>query len=121
MNKSDSAKIQFYRVQMHAWGDCSCNQIIAQLTVDFGSLLPEIEADTILSGYVKAPIDRWILGSRIAWDSRRLWAGVRRSTTTQANQIMREWIVWARAHILGMTGREMLAALEGYKSIEVPR
>jgi hypothetical protein len=46
---------------------------------------------------------------------------VPRATTTKANNIVRGWVAQARAHILAMTGREILAALESGKSIEVPR
>ena len=120
MSKRDSAKLQFYRVPTHHCCDSQCNQIVVQLTVDFGSLFMEIEADDGLRAYTKAPISRWILGHSIKWDARKWWSCVPRATTTKANKIVCGWVARARDRILSMTGREILAALESGKSVEVP-
>ena len=113
MNKPDSAKLQFYRVPAHNCCNGQCNQIDVQLTVDFGSLFPEIEADDGLLGSVKAPLARWIVGDFLRWNSS--------NALTAAGPRMKEWVEAAREKVRGMTGREILDALESYKSIEVPR
>lgn len=113
MNRTDSAKIQFFRVPAHNCCSGQCNQIDVQLTVHFGSLFPEIEADYGLFGSVKAPLARWIVGDHLRWNSS--------NALTAAGPRMKEWIEAARATVRGLTGREILDALESYKSIEVLR
>jgi hypothetical protein len=82
-----------------------------QLTVDFGSLFPEIEADDGLYGHVTAPLSRWIVGDHIRWNSS--------NALTVAGPRMKKWIEAARERIRGMTGRDIMEAIDCCKSIEV--
>lgn len=119
MSTPDSAMIRFFWRKAEFCPCAACARLIVRLDVDFGSLLPEIDAERRLTVRLEAPIGHWILGHSIKWDARKWWSCVPRATTMKANKIVRGWVARARAHILGMTGGEILAAIEGYKSIVV--
>ena len=121
MNKHDSAKIQFYRRRAEYCACVHCARVTVRLDVDFGSLLPEIDAERILTTDLEAPIDHWLFEGMIDWIPRGPWAELRPGLKMAAHSTVHDWIDLARAHILSMTGREILDALECCKSIEVPR
>ncbi len=121
MNKHDSAKIQFYRRRAEYCACVHCARVTVRLDVDFGSLLPEIDAERILTTDLEAPIDHWLFEGMIDWIPRGPWAELRAALKMGARDIVHDWIDLARSHILSMAGREILGALESGKSIEVPR
>jgi hypothetical protein len=92
-----------------------------RIEVDFGSLLPEIEAERALTTDLEAPLEHLFFERAVNWVPHGPWASFGPMQKMQADEIMRSWISLAREHILSMTGREILAALESGKPIEVPR
>lgn len=122
MNKPDSAKIQFYRRKAEYCSCVQCGRLMVQLEIDFGSLLPEIETTQKLTVSICAPLDHWIFAHAIEWwaDKDPCWSMIySRKTVYEAEATVRLWIARARGLILGMTGREILAALESGTSIAV--
>ena len=120
MNKLDSAKLQFYRRQSQHCSCTGCASLIVRLEVDFGSLLPEIDAERALTTSLEVPLEHWFFERAVNWVPRGFWASLLPMPKMEADEIVQRWIARARAHILGMTGREILVALESGKSIEVP-
>ncbi len=121
MNKPDSAKIQFYRRKAQYCGCVGCARVFVELEVDFGSLFPEIDAERRLATELEAPLDHWLFQGIVSWEPLGPWATLRPGVKMAAKDRVGDWIDLARAHILSMTGREILDALESCKSIEVPR
>ena len=121
MIQSDSSRLRFYRRCSEHCRASACGRIIAALEVDFGSLLPEIDAGNRLVATVEAPIELWLWPGCVDWSARLdpKWAGMRPALGAAADAIVRPWVERARAHILTLTGQEILGALEQYKSIEV--
>lgn len=123
MTKLDSAKLRFYRRCGNHCIAPACGRIIGALEVDFGELLPEVDAEGRLVVTVEAPVDHWPWPGVVDWfaalDPR--WAGMRPAIGATADTIVRPWVERARAHILTLTWCEILNAIEQHKSIEVQR
>lgn len=123
MNESDSARLRFYRQCSPYCRASTCGRVIAALDVDFGSLLPEVDAEGRLVVTVEAPVEQWPWPGVVDWFAAMnpRWAGMRPGIVATADDIVRPWIERARAHILTLTWREILDAIEQHKSIEVER
>lgn len=123
MNESDSARLRFYRQCAPYCRAPACGRIICALDVDFGSLLPEVDAEGRLVVTVEAPVEQWPWPGVVDWwaalDPR--WAGMRPAIGATADTIVRPWVERARAHILTLTWYEILNAIVQHKSIEVER
>lgn len=123
MMQSDSASLRFYRQCSPYCRASACGRIIGALEVDFGELLPEVDAEGRLTVTVEAPVDQWLWPGAVDWQTRfdPKWAHVRPALATAADDIVRPWIERARAHILTLTCGDILDAVEQHKSIEVAR
>ena len=123
MTQLDSATLRFYRRCGEYCRSSACGRIIGVLEVDFGELLPEIDAGNRLVVTVDAPLEVWLWPGAVDWQAQLdpKWSHVRPALAIAADNIARPWVDRARAHILTLTGREILDAVEQHKSIEVPR
>lgn len=119
MSTPDSATIRFFWRKTEFCPCAGCARLTVRLDVDFGSLLPEIDAERRLAATIEAPIGHWFLGGLVDWDPAGQWANMRPGIQAAAQDTVREWIGRAREQILGMTGREILSAIDGHKSIAV--
>ena len=123
MTQLDGARLRFYRRCSEFCRAPACGRIIGALEVDFGSLLPEVDAEGRLTVTVEAPVEQWPWPGVVDWFSRLdpKWSAMRPAIGASADAIVRPWIERGRAAILGMTWSEILGALEQHKSIEVTR
>ena len=121
MSKPDSAKLQFYRRRAEYCACVHCARLMVRVEVDFGSLLPEIDAEHRLWTETVAPYEHWLFDGLVDWRPNGQWIGLHPALQMAVQSTVRDWIDLARAHILSMTGREILGALESGKSIQVPR
>lgn len=120
MSTPDSAMLQFVRRCSEYCRAAACGRIICTLEVDFGSLLPEIEAVGRLTVDVEAPLEHWLWPGSVDWRADgRGWCRLPDATRSAAEAVVNGWIARAREQILRMTGVEILSALEGHKSIAV--
>ena len=123
MIQSDSARLRFYRRCGEYCRAPACGRIIGALEVDFGELLPEVDAEGRLVVTVEAPVEQWPWPGVVDWFSRLdpKWSAMRPSIGASADTIVRPWIERARAHILTLTWQEILDAIQQCRTIEVPR
>lgn len=122
MTQLDSARLRFYRRCGEFCRASTCGRVIGALDVDFGELLPEVDAEGRLTVTVEAPVEQWPWPGVVDWFSRLdpKWSAMRPSIGASADTIVRPWIERARARILTLTWQEIVDAIQQCRTIEVP-